>query len=76
MDTGDDDFVNMTFSFYEKNKSHIDIDSIAEKKPINHYRATGIFFNVPYEIVKDPKIYSNDTRIDFHKSRVLITDGT
>lgn len=76
VDTGDDDFVNMTFSFYEKNKSHIDIDSIAEKKPINHFRATGIFFNVPYEIVKAPKIYSNDTRVDSRKSRVLITDGT
>lgn len=76
VDTGDDDFVNMAFSFYEKNKSYIEIDSLAEKKPINHYRATGIFFNVPYEIVKDPKIDSNGTNINPNTSCVLITDGT
>lgn len=76
VDTGDDDFVNMAFSFYEKNKSHIEIDSLAEKKPINHYRATGIFYNVPYEIVKDPKIDSNGTNINPNTSCVLITDGT
>lgn len=76
VDTGDDDFVNITYSFYEKNKSHIEIDSVAEKKPINHIRATGIFFNVPYEIVKGPKIYSNSEIVNPDTCRVLITEGT
>lgn len=76
VDTGDDDFVNMSFSFYEKNKDHIDIDSLAEKKPINHIRATGIFFNVPYEIVKAPKVYSNGEIVNADTCRVLVTDGT
>lgn len=76
VDTGDEDFVNMTFSFYEKNKSHIKIDSTAEKKPINHYRATGAFFNVPYEIVKDPKVYFNGKNINSNTCNVLVSDGT
>lgn len=76
VDTGDEDFVNMTFSFYEMNKNHIEIDSIAEKKPINHYRATGVFFNVPYEIVKDPKVYFNGKNINSNTYNVLVSDGT
>lgn len=76
VDTGDDDFVNMSYSFYKKNKSHIEIDSLAEKKPINHIRATGIFLNVPYEIVKKPKVYSNGEIVNPDTCRVLITDGT
>lgn len=76
VDTGDDDFVNMTFPFYERNKSHIEINSIVEKKPINHYRATGIFFNVPYEIVKNPIVYFNGKSINSNTRNVLISDGT
>lgn len=76
VDTGDDDFVNMTFSFYEKNKSHIEIDSVAEKKVLNHYRGTGAFFNVPYEIVKDSKIYFNGQNVNSNMRNVLISDGT
>lgn len=76
VDTGDDDFVNMTFSFYEKNKIHIEIDSVTEKEPFNHYRGTGVFFNVPYEIVKGPKVYFNGKNINSNRRNVLITDGT
>lgn len=76
VDTGDDDFVNITYSFYEKNKKYIEIDSVAEKKPINLIRATGIFYNVPYDIVKEPKIYSNGININPDTCRVLITEGT
>lgn len=76
VDTGDDDFVDMTFSFYEMNKNSIEIDSVAEKKPINHYRATGVFFNIPYEIVKNPKLYFKGKNINCGTCNVLITDGT
>lgn len=76
VDTGDDDFVNMTFSFYENNKSHIEIDSITKKKPLNHYRGTGAFFNVPYEIVKNYKLYFNGKNVKSTTSNVLISDGT
>ncbi len=76
VDTGDDDFVNMTFSFYEKNKSHIEIDSVAEKKSMNHYRATGAFLNVPYEIVKNPKVYFNGENVNSNTCNVLISNGT
>lgn len=76
VDTGDDDFVNVTFSFYEKNKSHIEIDSIVEKKTLNHYRGTKIFFDVPYEIVKNPKVYFNGKNINTNTCNVLISDGT
>lgn len=76
VDTGDDDFINMTFSFFEKNKSHIEIDSIAEKKPMNHYRATGVFSNIPYEIVKAPKVCLDSKNVNSNTCNVLITDGT
>lgn len=76
VDTGDSDFINMSFSFYEKNKSHIEIDSTIEKKPINHYRATGIFLNIPYEIVKNPRVYSNGKNINPDISKVLVLDET
>lgn len=75
-DTGDNDFVNMTFSFYEMNKSHIEIDSIAEKKPINHYRTTGVSSNVPYEVVKNPTVYFKGKNIHSNTRNVLISDGT
>lgn len=76
VDTGDNDFVNMTFSFYEKNKSHIEIDSVIEKEPMTHYRETGVFYNVPYEIVKNPKVYFNGKNVNSSTRNVFISDGT
>lgn len=72
--TGSDDFLNMRFSFYEKNKSQIEIDSVTPKKPFQFHNTTGSSFNILYEIVKNAKIYLNGRNINHNTGDVLVWD--
>ncbi|RXF70351.1 aspartyl protease family protein [Arcticibacter tournemirensis] len=72
--TGSDDFLNMRFSFYEKNKSQIEIDSVTQKRPFQFNNTTGSSFNIPHEIVKDAKIYLNGRGINHNIGDVLVWD--
>ena len=75
IDTGSDDFLHMTFSFYEKNKSNIKIDSITQKLIINNFFITGYFIDIPYEITKDVDIYFTNKYINSADQKILITDS-
>ena len=74
LDCGDDGLLTMEFPFYERNRESIQIDSTITKPPLNFYRMTGSFFNVPYEIVENPVIYSNGRSIPTNDSRVTVVN--
>lgn len=70
--TGSWDFLNMTFPFYRKNKSRIEIDSVTLKKPINLYTIKGTSFNVPYELVKNAKVSFGGRLVNHNNGQVLV----
>lgn len=74
LDSGADDFLTLTTSFYEKNKDNIEIDSVENKEPLHHHTMTGSTFNIPYEYVKDVKIYTNGRLVNYDMERVIIVD--
>ncbi len=74
LSTGSDEFLNMRFSFYEKNKGRIEIDSVTQKRPFQFHNTTGSSFNIPHEIVKDAKIYLNGRGINHNTGDVLVWD--
>lgn len=74
LDIGSDDFLTLTTSFYEKNKDNIEIDSVENKEPLHHHTMTGSTFNIPYECVKDVKIYTKGRLVNYDKERIIIVD--
>ncbi|MGX5689260.1 aspartyl protease family protein [Arcticibacter tournemirensis] len=72
LNTGSYDFLNISYPFYEKNKSRIEIDTITQKKPINLYTTAGTSFNVPYELVKNVKVSFNNRLINSNNGEVLV----
>lgn len=72
LNTGSDDFLNISYPFYEKNKSLIERDTVTQKKPINIYTMTGPAFNVPYELVKNAKVSFNNRLIDNNNGKVIV----
>jgi hypothetical protein len=73
LDTGDNCFLDLTNSFYEKNKNNLKIDSTANKEPYHHHTITGNEFDIPYEYAKDAKVYSNGRLVNEVK-RIMITE--
>lgn len=74
LDCGDDGFLSMESPFYERNKSSIQIDSLIQKPPLTYYGMTGSTSNLPYEVVKDPWIYSDGKHIAPDDNRVIIVN--
>ncbi len=75
-DTGADDFVVLSSSFYEKNKNSIEIDSVTQKKPMNIITMGQVAENVPHEIVKDAKVYLTGKHLNKDGTAVLISART
>ncbi|WP_278718405.1 retropepsin-like aspartic protease [Bacteroides caecimuris] len=73
LDSGDNEFLSIEFPFYERNRSSIQIDSVIQKTPLSYHGMTGSAFNLPYEVVKDPWIYSNGKQIN-PDERVIIVN--
>lgn len=74
LDSGDNEFLSMEFPFYERNKSSIQIDSIAQKATLTYHGMSQSIFNPSYELVKDPWIYSNGKHITSDVDRVIIVN--
>ncbi|KAA8483554.1 aspartyl protease [Arcticibacter tournemirensis] len=74
IDTGSDDFLNMTYSFYMKNKSQIEIDSTAQKKPFQRHTMAGSYFNIPHELVKGADVYLNSRMLNHGDGEVVVSD--
>lgn len=72
LDCGDNEFLSMEFPFYERNKSCIQIDSEIQKPPLTFHGMTGSTTNLPYEIVKNPLIYSNGKQINPNKRVIIV----
>lgn len=74
LDTGADDFLILSSSYYDRNKTDIPIDTIIQKKPLSFFSMTSALQNVPHEIVKDAIIYSNGKQINQNGFSVLVLD--
>ena len=74
LDTGDNDFLSMEFPFYERNNSSIQLDLVTPKKPLTYHGMNRSNFNLPYELVKDPWIYSNGMQINPDVNKVVIVN--
>lgn len=74
LDTGADDFLILSPSFYEKNKTDIVIDTTIQKQPLSFFSITEALQNVPHEIVKDARIYSDGKQINQNIFPVLVLD--
>lgn len=74
LDSGDNEFLSMEFPYYEKNKNSTQIDSAIQKTTLTYHGMTGTAFNLPYEIVKNPWIYSNGKNINPASNRVIIVN--
>jgi len=77
LDSGSNDFINMRYSFYEKNINHIEVmDSIAKQQSTFFSISwTGSSFNMPYEIVTNAKVYFKGESIDHNIKDVLVVDN-
>jgi len=64
IDTGSSCFINIDSAFYAKNKNAIRIDTITRKEPLNYAMATGIYRNIPYELL------AQDMNISFNEKVV------
>ncbi|WP_161987643.1 retropepsin-like aspartic protease [Arcticibacter tournemirensis] len=74
LDVGSNDLLTIPFSFYNKNKKMIEIDSVTQKKPYEYQTLTSSGFNIPHELVKDANIYLNGRRINYAVGEVLVLD--
>ena len=72
LDSGDNEFLSMEFPFYERNRGSIQIDSEIQKPPLVYHGMTGSAWNLPYEVVKDPRIYCNGKQINSDKRVVVV----
>lgn len=72
LDSGDNEFLSIEPSFYERNRSSIQIDSVIQKPPLAYHGMTGSAFNLPYEVVKDPWIYSSGKQINPNKRVIIV----
>lgn len=72
LDSGDNEFLSMEFPFYERNRSSIQIDSVIQKPPLTFHGMTGSSFNLSYEVVKDPRVYSNGKQINPDKRVIVV----
>jgi len=59
IDTGADDYVEIDFEFYEKNKEQIPIDFSPKEKPLNKAMLHNIRQNIPHEIADNPVLTWN-----------------
>ena len=77
LDSGSNDFINMRYSFYEKNINHIEVmDSIAKQKSTYFSISwTGSSFNLPYDIVTNAKVYFRGESINHNIKDVLVVDN-
>ena len=72
-DTGDvESFIKIDSSFYEKNQSNLELDKEITKDTLNYYLASGLYMNVPYEVVKNAKISFNDKVIPNEAGDVIM----
>jgi hypothetical protein len=61
VDTGALCFIDIDSAFYEKHKGLIQIDTLAQKRPLNYAMITGVYCNIPYELLaQKEKIYFNN----------------
>ena len=61
VDTGALCFIDIDSAFYEKHKGLIQIDTLAQKPPLNYAMVTGVYRNIPYELLaQKEKIYFNN----------------
>lgn len=75
-DTGSNDFINLTFAFYERNKNKIQIDtSINDKKMESfHHSLTRTGINIPFEVVKDAKLYFDNQYVEYKQKPIRVMD--
>ena len=72
LDTGASSFIDIDSDFYKKHKEIFTIDTVTQKTPLNFATATGVFQNIPYELVQDTKILFNDNIVPYKPKDVVI----
>ena len=76
LDSGNNNFINMNYSFYEKNKDHFEVaDSIVKQQ--STYSPTtfsGTHYNLPHDIVTNANIYIKGNSVNHYIRDVLVVD--
>ena len=57
---GNKSFIELDSSFFIKNQQYLELDKNVSKEPLSYYTATGAYFNVTYEVVKNTEIFLNN----------------
>jgi hypothetical protein len=71
LDFGSSSYMQLHSSFYEKHKNKIPIKHLKKKKDINIAMLHRTWFNIPYEIAKNPELRFNDKIIPSKKNQVI-----
>ena len=77
LDTGRNDFINISTSFYENNKSDFEVDSIIKRKPLNISSSStwgGTVASIQHKYAKNANVFFNSTSIAHDIKEVAITD--
>lgn len=56
VDTGALCFIDMDSAFYDQHKSSIQIDTLAQKQPLNYATITGVHCDIPYELLAQDEL--------------------
>lgn len=73
-DIGSNNFIDLSYPFYEKHKSLIQIDTIIQKPLLNNYSLTNTLVGAPYEIVKDPIVLLNNKKVNCEQAQIRVFD--
>lgn len=71
LDCGSTSYMQIHSSFYEKYKNDISIKKKKKKKPLNIAMIHKTWFDIPYEIAKNPQIRFHDKLIPVNKKQII-----
>ncbi|CAK7028579.1 MAG: hypothetical protein PARBA_01203 [Parabacteroides sp.] len=74
-DAGSNNFIDLSYPFYEKYKNSISIDTTIQKPPLNNYSLTNALVGAPYEIVKDPIVLLKNKKINCEQAQIRVFDA-
>lgn len=73
LDCGWKGFINMDSLFYEKNKDHLIIDTLTDKKPLHYAMLTNVYKNIPYEyLAPDNLLIFDNKKVELQYKDVII----